>query len=99
VEITTGGNCSMPTDVVIEATTISTTRNGRNSTVPIWKPAFSSDKMYEGSNTRIDTSSIEAGRGSLASSTSYILFANIVTHVFVHWNFGARECFDPRYLT
>ena len=45
VEITTGGNCSIPTDVEIEATTMSITRNGKNKTVPIWNPIFSSDKM------------------------------------------------------
>jgi hypothetical protein len=35
VDITTGGNCNMPTEVVMEATTMSTIRNGRNRTVPI----------------------------------------------------------------
>jgi hypothetical protein len=35
VEITTGGNWNMPTEVVMEATTISTIRKGRNKTVPI----------------------------------------------------------------
>ena len=45
VEMTTGGNCIMPTEVVIDATTMSTTRKGRNKTAPIWKPAFSSERM------------------------------------------------------
>ncbi len=45
VEITTGGNCIMPTEVVMEATTMSITRNGRNSTAPTWNPAFSSERM------------------------------------------------------
>src|SRR5579862_5112844 len=45
VEITTGGSCSMPTEVVMEATTRSMTRKGRNSTAPIWKPTFSSERM------------------------------------------------------
>ena len=35
VEITTGGNCNMPMEVVTEAVTRSITRNGRNSTAPI----------------------------------------------------------------
>ena len=39
--MTTGGNCIMPTDVVIEATTMSTTKKGRKRTAPIWNPAFS----------------------------------------------------------
>src|ERR1700761_322401 len=36
VEITTGGSCNMPTEVVMEATTMSTIRKGRKRTVPIW---------------------------------------------------------------
>ena len=32
----------MPTDNVIDATTRSMIRNGRNSTAPIWNEAFSS---------------------------------------------------------
>ena len=35
VEITTGGNCIMPTEVVIDATTMSTTRKGKKRTAPI----------------------------------------------------------------
>jgi hypothetical protein len=35
VEMTTGGNCIIPTEVVMEATTISTTRKGRKRTAPI----------------------------------------------------------------
>ena len=35
VEITTGGSCIIPTDVVIEATTKSITKKGKNKTAPI----------------------------------------------------------------
>ena len=35
VEITTGGSCSIPMDVVTAATTRSITKNGRNSAAPI----------------------------------------------------------------
>src|SRR5262249_34830286 len=35
VEITTGGNCNMPTEVVMDATTMSITMNGRNRIAPI----------------------------------------------------------------
>src|SRR6266478_5069560 len=45
VEITTGGNCSMPTEVVIEATTMSITMKGRKRMAPIWNPALSSERI------------------------------------------------------
>src|SRR5580658_9005299 len=41
-ETITGGSCTMPTESVIEATTRSMIRNGRNSTAPISNDAFSS---------------------------------------------------------
>ena len=44
-EIITGGNCTMPIESVTEATTRSMIRNGRNSTAPIWNPAFNSERM------------------------------------------------------
>ena len=45
VEITTGGNCNMPTEVVIEATTMSITMKGRKRMAPIWNPDLSSERM------------------------------------------------------
>ena len=58
VEITVGGICSMPMDVVTLATTRSTKRNGRNKMAPIWKPDFSSLSMYAGTTICMGASSL-----------------------------------------
>jgi len=70
VEITTGGSCSIPTEVEIDATTMSITRKGKNKTVPIWNPILSSESMYAGATTLSDRSFGLRGRPSLDNSTN-----------------------------
>src|SRR5437867_3978332 len=64
-EIMTGGNWIIPIDRLTEATTISITRKGRNSTAPIWNPALSSDSIYAGARIESARSFGEAGAGVL----------------------------------
>src|SRR2546425_6446682 len=77
-EIITGGNWTIPTDRLTEATTISMMRNGRKSTAPIWNPALSSERMYAGARIERARSFGAAGAGVLLiSRNSWISFSRV----------------------